>query len=558
MENVCRYKHNPIVRKIFVSMLIPTILMNLTTSIASMADTMIIGHYLSDSALSVVTFATPIYMVINVFAALFAVGGCIAMSIDSGKGNKADANKAFSISMELLALMGAVMVIAGLFFVRIITRWLGAHEDVFDLVQSYARVILLGAPFLALNTGLAFFVRNDGRPTLSMIGMISSIVVDIVLNFVFVGYMKLGVVGAAYSTVLGSVVSMAVLSTHFLSARNTLRFRFGLDGMALRIVKNGGSAALQFVYQFATILILNHLIAWLAGTDGVVLYTVVFNLSIVSLSLFEGISQTIQPMVSNYFGEKSYRNIRATMRLAFITAFVICGAVTLVLEIAPQFVPMVFGIESQALMTKASVAVRIYATSMVITTVNVIIGYYLQSIEQSGMASVMISLRSLVVFMISVLVFGRLFGINGIWAAYLVSELLTFVICMIVLKCKRAAMEKEGVQLDMFLLDTRIEAGCECLTFAGGKADAELFHREVCKYIPDAETVSCLKAHLSSAKGACVEIEINHEAGTVYVRDNMKDGNLPLDSLRAALGAENVNRDAVLGWNRLTITKNQG
>jgi len=66
MENAYCYKHNPIVKNIFVTMLVPTIFMNLTTSIASMADTMIIGHYLDDAALSVVTFAMPIFMIMNI------------------------------------------------------------------------------------------------------------------------------------------------------------------------------------------------------------------------------------------------------------------------------------------------------------------------------------------------------------------------------------------------------------------------------------------------------------------------------------------------------------
>lgn len=557
MESVYRYKHNPIVRKIVVAMLIPTILMNLTTSIASMADTMIIGRYLDDSALSVVTFATPIYMIINVFSALFAVGGCIAMSIDSGKGDRENANKAFSISLELLALMGSLMVIAGLFFGRNITHWLGASEDVFELVFAYARIILLGTPFLALNTGLAFFVRNDGRPTLSMIGMFSSIAVDIVLNFVFVGHMNLGVVGAAYSTVLGSVVSIAVLSTHFFSSKNTLKFRFSMDKMALRVIKNGGSAALQFIYQFATILILNHLIAWLAGTDGVVLYTVVFNLSTVSLSLFEGISQTIQPMASNYFGEKSYRNIRETMRLALIAIVAICGSVMLLLEIWPQMVPVAFGIESPELIAQASVAVRIYAASMIITTVNVVIGYYLQSIEQGALAAVIVSLRSFVLFLSAVLILGWRFGLNGVWAAYLVSEMLTFVICLLIIQRKRATMRSDAISPNMFLLDEKIEAGIECLTFVDGKTGFDSFGSEICRYLPAAEYVSCLKEHLSSRKSGCVEMEINHEAGLIYIRDNLHYGEAPLESLRAAVGAENVNHDAVLGWNRLTVTRSK-
>ena len=82
MDKLYYYKNNPIVKSIFIKMLAPTILMNLTTALASFADTVIIGYFLDDLALSVVTYATPIYMIINTFAALFAVGGSIAMSID--------------------------------------------------------------------------------------------------------------------------------------------------------------------------------------------------------------------------------------------------------------------------------------------------------------------------------------------------------------------------------------------------------------------------------------------------------------------------------------------
>lgn len=104
MENTYLCKKSPIVRRVFLTMLAPTILMNLTTAMASFADTVIIGRFLDDLALSVVTYATPIYMIINTFAALFAVGGCIASGIDSGKGNRDGANKAFSLSIELLSV----------------------------------------------------------------------------------------------------------------------------------------------------------------------------------------------------------------------------------------------------------------------------------------------------------------------------------------------------------------------------------------------------------------------------------------------------------------------
>ena len=546
-------------------MLVPTILMNLTTAIGSVADTIIIGNYLDDSALSVVTFATPIYMIINTFAALFAVGGCIAMSIDSGKGERESSSRSFSQSIELLAVTGILLLLSGLFFSPTITHWLGAEEDVFESVRQYAQIILLGAPVFMLNIGLAFFVRNDGRPKLSTIGMFTSIIVDIILNFVFVGYLNMGVAGAAYSTVIGQLVSVVMVGTHFFSSKNTLRFKFTLDGTVWRVVHNGASSALHFVYQFVTILIINHFMSNLAGTDGVVVYSVIFNLSTVSLSVFEGISQTIQPMISNYFGEKSYRNIKETLSYAIVAVFLICGGVTLFLELFPKIVPICFNIDDPLLIAKSVDAVRIFATSMIVMTLNVVIGYYLQSTERNVMSMVIISLRCFALFLGATFILGKLFRMNGVWAAYTVTEVLTLFIIVAMLCFKQRKMKKEGVCANILLLDSTAEKSTKCFTFDCEKDDFEDYVSHVSgSFEKNSEQGSALskdaQAYLGVLKTCCVakrgkylQVEINNTEKKVIIRDNL-DHSAVADDLQAAVSSDSKSDyGRVLGWNRICI-----
>jgi len=565
MKNGYVYKHNPIVKKLFMSMLIPTIFMNLTTAIASMADTIFIGQFLDDASLSVVTFATPIFLIINVISALFAVGGCISMSIDAGKGEKEEANKAFSISLELLMAMGIALFVAGAFFSHTITGWLGAGEDVFESVELYSRIILMGGPFFVLNTGLAFFVRNDGRPTLSMVGMFSSIFVDISLNFVFIGIMKMGVAGAAYSTVIGSVVSVLIISTHFLSKKNTIRFKPAFDSTVIRIVKNGGSTALQFIYQFVTVLIINHFLASIAGTQGVVIYTVILNLATVALSLFEGISQTIQPMISNYYGEKSYRKMKDVLWLAFCTILLICGSITVILEIIPQCIPLIFGIEDTLLMANSVVAVRIYTVGMIITTLNVVITYYLQSIEQNFIAVVIVSLRNFVLFLCAVFALGKIFGMNGIWASYPVAEVFTFVVCIGMILVKRKKLLKSGNQANILLLDERIEKDTQCYTFYSAKDDFPEFCNQVTAYLKESKNCSeqiihnvneyLSKLKCGIKKGNYIEVEWNDFEKKIIVRDNLKHADLNFNMQDAYKNSEHTDYGPVLGWNRFSYSE---
>lgn len=549
MEITYAHKHNPIVKKIFLAMLAPTILMNLTTAIGSVADTIIIGQYLDNESLSVTTFATPIYMIINTFAALFSVGGCIAMSIDAGKGKKESANKAFSMSIELLAFTGLLLLLGGVFFSSTITHWLGAGSNVFEAVREYSFIILAGSPLFMLNIGLAFFVRNDGRPTLSMVGMFASIAVDVTLNFVFVGKLGMGVSGAALSTVLGQIASIVIICMHFFTSKNTLKFRFALDKTVFRIIKNGASSALHFVYQFLTILIINHFLSVIAEADGVVIYTVVFNLSTVSLSVFEGISQTIQPMVSNYVGEKSFRKIKETMRLAIIAIFVICGCVTLFLEVKPELVPIVFGIDGVVMVEKAAVAVRIFATSMIIMTINVVIGYYWQSTEQNLMASVIVSLRCFVLFLAATFGLGLLFGLNGVWAAYTVSEILTLFIIVCMVKYKQKKLMKSGINSNFMLLDDTVEKGAISYICNLKKDNYDDYLLYVEKAVQESnmdensiraaiDYLSELKSSAEQDKAKYIEVEINNTINKIIIRDNLK---------RA------TEFDTVLGWNRICI-----
>ena len=515
-------------------MLAPTIFMNLTTAIGSMADTVIIGHYLDDLSLSVVTFATPIYMVINILAALFAVGGCITMGIDTGEGNKEGANKAFSIAVEMLLLFSGILFVAGLFFSKEVAGLLGAGEDVYELVRIYSRIILMGAPAFAFNTAFAFFIRNDGRPTLSMIGMFVSIVSDLILNVVFVGYLGMGVSGAAYSTVIGSVLSILVMSVHFFSKKNTLKFRPAMDKSLIRVIKNGSSSALLFIYQFITILIMNHLISSLAGTDGVVVYTVVFNLSTVALSVFEGISQTIQPMVSTYYGEKSFKNIKETMRVAFIVTIIICGGCTLLLELFPAVVPAIFGIDDTGIVANAVQAVRIYAVSMTMITVNVVIGYYLQCIEESLMAAVLVSLRCFVILLVSIFSLGFVFGMNGIWAAYTVTELICFALCILMVNSKRKKLKKKGIDTNIYLLDKEAEKSIECYTYTclsengydeykksvlSSLSKVGCTDVDLCKKA--SEYLTALEGCVSEKRGKFVEVEICAREGKIIIRDDL-------------------------------------
>ena len=424
-----------LVYAVFCGILVPTILTNLVTAVSSFADTIIVGNFLGDTALSAVTINIPIFMLINTIAAMLAVGGATTIGVLVGKGDKQSANKVFSTAVSFGLLISVIMTSLGLIFIDNVVAMLGASGDITKLVEPYAIVIISFIPAFVLNTMFAFFVRNDGRPKLAMTGMLSAIGINIIFDIVFVGPCNIGIAGAAWAMVLSQVVSVIIISTHFFSKKNTLRYKISFNiKMLARIIQNGISTSMTFIYQLITMLVLNHMIMNIAGVDGMVIYTVVFNINIIAMSIFEGLSQTIQPIISVYHGEHNQTAIKNTMKYAIRIGAIICIVVISLLEIFPQSIAFLFGVTGGSLLEGSIIATRIVAPAMIFMTINVLFSYYFQSKEIRSIPFVIVICRNLIVLLIGIVLMTSIFEVTGIWISYIFTEVVTIAIAFVMVK----------------------------------------------------------------------------------------------------------------------------
>jgi putative MATE family efflux protein len=423
-------KETSFVNVTFYAMLVPTIFMNLVTCVSSAADTIIVGNFLGEDALAAVTFSIPVYMIINTIASLLAVGGVTALGNALGRGEKAKADEIFSSSMIFALLISALMTVAGTAFIDPIVGILGAQQEkIAGLTRDYSIVVFYMTFAFIINISVAFFVRGDGRPTLAMWAMITSIIVNIALDIIFIAYMGMGIAGAAWATGISQAASALMMSAHFFTAKNTLRFirKLPFENAAL-IFKSGAGTSLHFVYQFLTILFLNNLIMRISGEDGIVVFTVVINVSTIALSIFEGLSQTVQPMFSVYYGENDHGAINETMKLCARMTLILGLSVTVLLELFPYPLIKAFGVINPRLAADSASAIRIFSVSIVVMTFNAVMGYFYQSTERGTLAAVIVALRNFVMLLLGAVLFGHLLGINGIWCAYMFAEATTLAI----------------------------------------------------------------------------------------------------------------------------------
>ncbi|MFS8580401.1 MAG: multidrug efflux MATE transporter FepA, partial [Novibacillus thermophilus] len=265
----------------------------------------------------------------------------------------------------------------------------------------------------------------DWNPNLTIASLVLTAIVNIGLNFVFLYVLGCGVTGAALSTILAAVLGILVLCLHFGRKNTHLRFvRLTFDReLILRSVIIGFPSFLAEVGIAVFALAHNVTLKYIAGTDGVAAFSVLNYVHSVMLMVFPGIGTAIQPLISYYHGAKNCQRERQTVQIAVRTAIVAGVLSFLVGLMAARPIVAIFGDFPQDIMALAVTGVRLFFIAYLFMGVNFVMMTYYQSIGHVGMATWITAAREIVVMLAFLLILPPLFGINGVWLAIPLSEI---------------------------------------------------------------------------------------------------------------------------------------
>lgn len=420
------------IKKAFFAFLVPSMFATLTNSIYTLADTIMIGQYEGDAGLYALNIILPLYSFLMGLGVLFGVGGGVLYSVALGRGEKERAKKIFTSSLiSVLAITVVSMVMLNVFFYPIINA-MGAEGGSVELISSYGRYVTLGAPLFVYAMFMQAFVRNDNNPRLAMIAVISGGVLNILLDYIFVFPLDMGMDGAALATLIGYAVNCLILSTHF------FRKKCGLKLCRSFSIKTGAEVALSgfpsFIAEIAAgivILTFNIQLLKYIGSTGVVVYGVISNVAIVGMSLFNGVAQACQPIISANYGANRHDRIKKVTKMGIISAILLGIFLCLIAETLPLPLLNLFSSNpSQAVIDLTPLAVRTYFSGILFNSLNIFFIIYYQSTVKSKTAFALSLMRGVVLSVTFVLVFPLIFGGNAIFAVMPATEILTFIVAV--------------------------------------------------------------------------------------------------------------------------------
>lgn len=396
-----------------------------------LADTFFISKGLGADGLTALNLAIPVYSFIHGSGLMIGMGGGTRYSILKSQNRQKDMNQVFTNAAVAFLLPALFFFCAGLFFSAPLTHLLGANETVFEMTQTYLRVILFFAPAFMLNNLLLCFVRNDGAPQLSMLAMLMGSFSNILLDYIFIFPCKMGIFGAVLATGFAPLISILILSTFFFQKKN----HFHLEkcrispGLIRHICSDGLPSLITELSSGIVIIIFNMIILNLQGNTGVAAYGIIANISLVVISVYTGIAQGIQPILSSSYGKGDRTAVHSILRYALITMLAISVLVYLGIFFCAEQITAIFNSEKNVLLQQTAVkGLVIYFTACVFAGFNIILSVYFTSTEFARPAHVISLLRGFFVIIPMAFFLSYLLGMTGVWLAFPVTELLVSIL----------------------------------------------------------------------------------------------------------------------------------
>lgn len=424
------------VNKLYFKYFFPTMCAALSTSVYILFDTIFIGQGVGSKGLTALNISLPIYSIYFGTGLLIGIGGSTLMSIEKGRGRLDKADKIFTLSFILGLILAIIYCIIGFVFLEEIALILGATKEIMPLVKEYMIVVVAGTIPFVMGSVMAPFIRADKAPKKAMFAVIFSGFLNIILDYIFVFPLNMGIRGAAIATVFSYTISCLILLTHLLSKNNTLRFMKDFYKLSYisRIIKCGLPSLFIEVSLGFVIFIFNIQILKIIGDDGVTAYSIISNTGIIAVALFNGISQTIQPLVSINVGANLKERANKLRNLGLATALII-GISFFILCIAfPEQIVRIFVKPSNTVLEIAINSIRIYSAAFIVMGINMVNGAYFQSIELAKESFIIAFCRGLLFVSICVFILPIFLGINGVWLSVPIGELLTLIVVIILVK----------------------------------------------------------------------------------------------------------------------------
>lgn len=395
------------------------------SQIAPCVDSIFVGQRHGEIPFSALSLCMPVFFIMNAIAILITIGCSVGFVQECRRGENIRAGKVFTLSVALILFIGVLFSIIEDNVLDKAAYWLGGNDKTVGYVTAYLEVIMWGAPVYMLSFVVSYMLFCDNAPKLAMIATMSGTLTNILIDYIAIYLLDMGVRGAAIGTILSVTVECLVCCIHLFNKERLLRFKSVQikDIKLLHYLKNGLPQSFSCALLCGRIWAINLMLLSLAGNNGIVVGALNVNLGFIMAIFTAGISWPLTPMVATFYAEKNPLLYNYVLKTALRYAAIYFFPIVLTLLIAPDLFSLFFAVDEQELISMSQEAIRIYAVSFFFAIINISLRDYLAAKNLTKTASGITYLRDFVLVVLLAWCFSKVWGINGIWYAFVCSEL---------------------------------------------------------------------------------------------------------------------------------------
>lgn len=424
------------ISKIVWEYALPGIIGTVVTALYNVIGRIFIGQGVGALAISGLAITFPVMNLTSSIGMLVGAGAAARISISLGKKDKLTSEKILGNSLLLTILLNAVFITLILIFLEPILRAFGASDLTLPYAYDYLKIVLLGNVFVSLTYNFNAMMRSSGYPKKAMVTMLIGAVFSVILTPLFLYGFDLGIQGVAWATVTSMFLGMIFVTHHFLQKKSLIRLkwehiRFNKK-IIISIISIGMSPFSMQVAASGVAVLMNTSLIRYGGDLAVGAYGIINTVLMLFLMIIMGLNQGTQPIIGYNYGAGNYKRVRETLIYAVKIATIITVVGALIGIIFPGVFASAFTSDTE-LMSITERGIRIAVSAMPLVGFQIVSSSFFQSIGFATKSLIQSLSRQLIFLVPGIILLPRIWGLDGLWIAMPVSDILAFILSVFLL-----------------------------------------------------------------------------------------------------------------------------
>jgi putative MATE family efflux protein len=434
--------------KLLARYALPAIMAMLATSLYNVTDSIFIGHGVGVAALSGLSITFPIMNLGVAFGQLIGVGAGAMLSIRLGQKDYEAANYILGNVIVLNTVIGILFSVVLLLFLDPILLFFGASQQTLPHAHDFMAIILIGNVITHTYMGLNSLLRSQGHPKKAMIATFATILINLVLNPLFIFKFGWGIRGSAFATVISQTLALAWQIKFFSNKTNFIHFQKKFFTLNKNIVKGIFSIGLSpFLLNAATciiIILINKNLSIYGGDTAVGAYGIVNRVLFIFVMIVLGLTQGMQPISGYNYGAGLYKRVNEVLKKTIFIAVGVMTLGSLIAEIFPHTIVSLFTTDKELIKVTA-VGMRYVLMTYCLVGYQTVSIVFFQSIGKANLSIILSMTRQFIFLIPLLLILPKYFGVTGVWITMPISDLAAFIATVILMNYEHKRFKKNGM-----------------------------------------------------------------------------------------------------------------